>query len=132
VERRIGRATETDVPDLGRPRDLHGGRISTAGTRAVGDRDHGPVAPDAAPHPVQVRANGCDRGPFRHPWSALAGIGGDENDRRAHAAPARSTCFTRSNHSTARLRATRAGCGEYPSSRAAFSCDTHIFFFAMR
>src|SRR4029077_8203798 len=37
-----------------------------------------------------------------------------------------------SNHATASARASRAGAGEYPSSRAAFSCETHIFFFAIR
>ena len=36
------------------------------------------------------------------------------------------------NHSTARASACSAGAGWKPSSRFAFSCVTHIFFFAMR
>src|SRR2546426_1032214 len=36
------------------------------------------------------------------------------------------------NHSTACASATSAGPGLKPSSRRAFSCVTHIFFFAIR
>src|SRR5579883_174638 len=108
----IGRAGETDVPDLGRLWNLHGGGIGAPGAGAVRDGNHGPVKPYSLPHPVHGRWNDFEVSPFRHPRGAFARVGSDENDRRAHAAPARFTCFTRSNHSTARASATCAGCGE--------------------
>src|SRR5581483_10332815 len=75
-ERGIGRAAETDVPDLGCSRNLHGGRISATGASAVGDRDHGAAPPHAPSHPVRCRRDALNAGPFRYPRSALARIGG--------------------------------------------------------
>ena len=60
--------------------------------------------------------------PMRKQAGEFAWIGSDEEEGRAH--------FL--NQVTASARALAAGQGEYPKSRAAFSWETHIFFFAMR
>ena len=74
-----------------------------------------PVHRPAAASRTFARAQTCPRTPSARPPP-----------------PAVSCACASRNHSTARASATSAGPGSNPSSRAAFSCVTHIFFRAMR